>query len=419
MERSNDDRWLLWLCVSRVGFATIFTTYSAALPLLRADWHMSASQAGIVQSAWHIGYLVSLFAVGFLGDHFGAKRTFLWASVAASVSALVFAVLAEGFLSALLLHCLAGLCSGGSYTPGLALIAERFRSAGQGRAMGFYLAAASVGYAVSLLLSAVLIPSYGWRAAFVATACGPLAATVISFWLLRGAPNVVQPLPEDHQSRGSLSAVLKNKPAMLSVWAYVFHAWELLGLWAWLPAYLAAGMVYGEGMTPAAVGTGAILTAVTYFPSAAGSIVGGSLSDRWGRTSVILLMSVTSLICSFLFGWLIGLPLWLLVAVAIIYNFTATADSSIHSTVLSELVPPRYIGAAYSLRSVLGFGAGAVSPWLFGLMLDWTHGSLQQSEIVAWGLAWSILGLGAAAGPVATWKLRRMPEAAMLAGGLR
>lgn len=39
------------LCLSRVGFATIFTTYSAALPLLKQDWGMSASEAGIALTA--------------------------------------------------------------------------------------------------------------------------------------------------------------------------------------------------------------------------------------------------------------------------------------------------------------------------------------------------------------------------------
>lgn len=413
----NDTSWLLWLCASRMGFATIFTTYSAALPLLRTDWNMTASQAGMVQSAWHLGFLVSLFAVGFLVDHYGARRTYLVTSIAASASALVFAVFSDGFLSALLLHGFVGLCSGGSYTPGLALITERFRSRGQGRAMGFYLAAASLGYAVSLFLSSALIPVYGWRGAFVVTACGPLAATLIAFLLLRNTPNVIHPAPADHGDRASLLTVIRNRPAMLAIWAYAFHAWELIGLWAWLPAYLAAAMSYGS-VTVATVSVGATLTAVIHLVGMGGSVAGGSLSDRWGRTAVILMMSVTSLVCSFLFGWLFGLPFWIVVAVAILYNFTGAADSSIHSTALSELVPPRFLGAAYSLRSVLGFGLGAISPWIFGMALDWGRGPL-QSEALGWGLAWTILGLGALLGPVATLMLRRSPEARRLAGGRR
>jgi MFS family permease len=414
---SSDAAWLYELCLARVGFAMMFTAYSGVLPLLRADWNMSAGEAGLVQSAWHVGYLVSLFAAGFLSDRFGARRTFLPGNLLAAASAMLFAVFTDGFLSALLLHGLLGLCSGSSYTPGLTLISERFGSQVRGRAMGFYLAAASLGYAVALLLGGALVTTIGWRGVFVATAFGPLAAACLSFYTLRRTPNVVHPAPAAAGIVPSLLEVLRNRPAMRMIWAYVFHSWELLGMWAWLPAFLAISAAAGGDVTAQAVGLGAVLSAITYVSSMAGSIGGGSLSDRWGRTKVVLVMSCASLACSFVFGWMLAWPLWLLLIVAVIYNVTAIGDSSVYSTAITELVPPRYIGAAYSIRSVLGFGAGAVSPWTFGLVFDWARGVPLQSEAWAWGLAWTSLGVGALLGPLMTLGLRRMPEARQMAGG--
>ena len=416
---SSDAAWLYELCLARVGFAMMFTAYSGVLPLLRADWNMSAGEAGLIQSAWHVGYLVSLFAAGFLSDRFGARRTFLTGNLLAAASAMLFAVFTDGFLSALLLHGLLGLCSGSSYTPGLTLVSERFGSQVRGRAMGFYLAAASLGYAVALVLGGVLVTSIGWRGVFVATAFGPLAAAALSFYALRRTPNVVHPAPAATGVVPSLLEVLRNRPAMRMIWAYVFHSWELLGMWAWLPAFLAISAAAGGDVTAQAVGLGALLSAITYVSSMAGSIGGGSLSDRWGRTTVILAMSCASLACSFAFGWMLAWPLWLLLIVAVIYNVTAIGDSSVYSTAITELVPPRYIGAAYSIRSVLGFGAGAVSPWTFGLVFDWARGAPLQSEAWAWGLAWTSLGVGALLGPLMTLGLRRMPEASRMAGGKR
>ncbi|MBI4290747.1 MAG: MFS transporter [Betaproteobacteria bacterium] len=415
----SDAAWLVQLCLSRTAFALIFTTYAAALPVLRNDWNMSASQAGMVQSAWHIGFLVSLFAVGFAADRMGAKRTFLAGSILAAASALLFAFLADGFASALVLYGLTGLCSGASYTPGLALISERFATSNRGRAMGYFLAAASLGYAISLVLSGVLMPRVGWRGAFIVTACGPLAGALIAFWTLRATPNVIHPRGAGQAGAFAVLAVLRNKPAMFLIWAYVFHSWELLGLWAWLPAYLAVSVAHGGGMTAQAAGIGAILTAFTYATSMIGSIVGGSKSDRWGRTNMILLASCLSLACSFAFGWLLALPLWLLVLVAAIYNLTAIADSSVYSTAMTELVPPQYLGAAFSLRSVLGFGAGIISPWVFGLVIDWARGEPLRSDALAWGLAWTSLGVGALIGPLMTLRLRAMKEARHMAGGRR
>jgi MFS family permease len=415
----SDAEWLFWLCLSRMGFAFNFTAYSAALPLLKADWNMSASEAGLVQSAWHAGYLISLFAVGFIADRHGAKRVFLAGSVLASVSAMLFAFYADSELSGLLLYGFTGLCSGASYTPGLTLVAERFGIHQRGRAMGWFLASASLGYGASLILSGLLMPQVGWRGAFIATACGPLIATVIAFGTLRATPNLLHPRSAEQPLGFSLLAVWRNRPAMLLIWAYVFHGWELLGLWAWLPAYLASSIAHGGGMTMQAAGVGALLTALTYITSMSGSIYGGALSDRWGRTRIILWGSCLSLVCSFSFGWMIALPLWLLVAVAAFYNITAIADSSVYSTALTELVPPNYLGAAYALRSLLGFGAGIISPWVFGLVFDWARGEPLRSDAMAWGLAWTSLGVGALLGPLMTLKLRRTPEALSMAGGRR
>lgn len=415
----SDSAWLVELCLSRTAFAVIFTTYAAALPVLRSDWNMTASQAGMVQSAWHVGYLVSLFAAGFVTDRFGAKRTFLAGSILAAASALLFALFARSFTSGLLLYGLTGLCSGASYTPGLTLISERFATSNRGRAMGFFLAAASLGYAVSLVLSGVLMPHVGWHGAFIVTACGPLLGALLAFWTLRVTPNVVHPRTAEHVDGFALISVLRNKPAMLLIWAYVFHSWELLGMWAWLPAYLAVSVTHGAAMTAQAAGIGAMLTALTYITSTGGSIFGGSLSDRWGRTTMILLASCLSLACSFAFGWLLALPLWFLVLIAAVYNFAAIADSSVYSTAITELVPPQYLGAAFSLRSVLGFGAGVISPWTFGLVIDWARGAPLRSESLAWGLAWTSLGIGAVLGPLMTLKLRARPEARRMANGVR
>ena len=95
-------------------------------------------------------------------------------------------------------------------------------------------------------------------------------------------------------------------------------------------------------------------------------------------------------------------------ALACLYNFAGIADSSTHSTVLAESVPPHYLGVAYAVRSVVGFGAGVVSPFLFGWALDLAGGGKASGDAFAWGVAWATLGAGALLGPLATWKLQTL-----------
>jgi len=412
----RDTGWLTLLCVSRASFALIFTAYSAAIPLLTPEWNLTASQAGLIQSAWHAGYLVSLVAVGLLSDRYGAKRVFMVSSMAASASALVFAMFADGFFSAALLYGMTGLFSGGSYTPGLTLISERYAPHRRGRAMGYYLAAASLGYALALLATGVLTPYIGWRGAFVVNAAGPFVGTLIAFVALRETPNVIHAAPAAGSVCAPVPAVLRNKPVMLAIWAYAFHSWELMGLKAWLPAFLAAAAYASGSGAVEAASLGAVLTAIAYLGSMTGSVAGGALSDLKGRTWAILLMSCASLACSFSLGWLLGLPLWMLVVIVAFHSFAAIGDSSVYSTAVTELVPARYVGTAYSVRSLLGYGLGALSPWIVGVVLD-TARAEDLSVRATWGWAWTALGAGALLGPLMTWRLRRLPGAAAMAGG--
>ena len=388
------------------------------LPLVKSEWEMSAGQAGLIQSAWHFGYLCSLFTIGFLSDRYGARRVFLTASIAASITAMIFALYAHDFRSAALLYGLTGLFSGGSYTPGLTLIAERFGPAERGRSMGFYLAAASAGYGIALLATGLVAPSIGWRGALILNAAGPVLGALLAMYALRHTPNVIHPHPEGQARELPIKAVWKNKPAMLVTWSYTFHSWELLGVKAWLPAFFAAAAALSGSTLLQAASLGAGLTAITYFAAMAGSVGGGWLSDRYGRTTTIIVISTSSMLLCMVLGWMIELPLWLLVAAASVQSLLAIGDSSVFSTAITELVPPRLIGAAYSVRSVLGFGAGAFAPWVFGLVLD-AAGAADAGPVMTWGLAWCSLGVVAILTPVTAWRLRQLPEASRMAGGKR
>ena len=401
MNAPGSGAWLALLCSSRVLAATWFVAYSAVLPLTQAAWALSAREAGLIQSAFHLGYLVSLFMIGFIADHFGAKRAYLTTGIAACASPWAFVLLADGFWSAFWLHALTGLCQGGTYTPALALINDHVERARRGRAMGYLIAGSSAGYAICLGVAGLALKFTDWRGALAAVAMLPLISWLLGIYVLRSTANTVHPRPDGESLLASIPAVWRNRRGMLSIWGYSFHNWELLGLWAWLPAFLTAALL-AHGANPQSAATLALwFAALSYVANIAGSIVGGTMADRWGRTQTILTWSCVSLALSFSIGWLISLPLALLVALACLYNFAGIADSSTHSTVLAESVPPHYLGVAYAIRSVVGFGAGVVSPVVFGWALD------LAGEGAGWGIAWSTLGLGAALGPIVIWKLHR------------
>jgi len=214
------------------------------------------------------------------------------------------------------------------------------------------------------------------------------------------APSAPVPQAEREGTWQALRATVRDKPAMAGNWAYAFHCWELMALWAWLPAYLMAS----SGGTASWQGAGVALAALAHLVSVFGSVAGGAASDRLGRARVMMAATLTSLCMSFAFGWMWTWPLWLLAAMAGVYNLCAIADSSVYSTALADVVAPHRLGVAFSVRSVMGFGAGALSPWVFGIALDWGQTRFGIGSTQSWVAAWSSVGLGALLGP---WMIAR------------
>lgn len=71
---------------------------------------------------------------------------------------------------------------------------------------------------------------------------------------------------------------------------------------------------------------------------------------------------------------------------------------------MADAVAPGQLGRMLALRSILGFGAGAVSPAAFGLVLDLTNAPGQGPS--HWGWPFAMLGGGGVVATAAAFLLR-------------
>lgn len=379
--------WLGAICLSRVGSYMVYIAYAATLPVLQHEWHLSGTAAGSIASVFQVAYAISLMGCSALADRVGARRVFIVGSVTTAVIAALFAALARDYWSGLVLYTLLALTLGSTYTTGILLVAEHVPVDRRGRAMGAYLAGHSLGLALALMLAGAAIPRGGYVLAFWLLALGAIAGGGLAWIAMHSTGNAVPPRATHQRFAGE---VLRNRPAMLVIAGYIFHSWELLGMWAWTPAFLAACFVATGAELTRGAGLGAYVTSLFHLTGMLAALVAGVFADRFGRTPVILVMAAVSAGCSLVFGWLIGASLALVVGVGLLYGFAALGDSPIYSTALTEVVAPAYRGSALALRSLLGYGAGAIAPLLFGVILDW-QGARNAG---AWG--WAFVSLGAA-----------------------
>ncbi|MBW1994169.1 MAG: MFS transporter [Deltaproteobacteria bacterium] len=386
---SKFDWWLTGFCLSRTLNALVFMTYAAALPILQKQWSMSAAAAGLISSGFQFGYAASLVLCSALADRMGPKPLFLGSMTSGTVFSLGFALLARDYLSALCFYTLVGVSLGGTYTTGIMILADQYPQHRRGMAIGFFIASASLGYGLSLIISGFAIPVGGFKLSFLLTCIGPLLGCVLA-WITVWGTRIH--LVKRQRKEKYFRDLLTNRPAMLYIGGYAFHCWELLGMWAWTPAfmtsYLMLSGVYGERAT----GIGSYITASFHGIGLLASFTMGTLSDRIGRARVILALSSISVLCSFLFGWTIQWPLTAAIGVGLLYAFSSLGDSPVLSAGLTESAESRYMGSAFGLRSLLGYGAGAVSPIAFGAILDWSNSAAYG--YTTWGWAFSVFGMG-------------------------
>ncbi len=176
-------------------------------------------------------------------------------------------------------------------------------------------------------------------------------------------------------------------------------------MWTWIPIFL-IGALEAQGHSDSLAG---IIAFSVIAVGGIGSVIGGVLADRVGRTLVTSGAMVMSGSMAALAAILFEASLAFLVPVLLIWGFTVVADSAQFSAAVTELSPPEYVGTILTMQTAMGFLLTLFSIQLVPLIVD-SQG---------WSLAFAMLALGPAFGVWAMLRLRGLPEAASLAGGRR
>jgi MFS family permease len=178
-EAAENSRWLLKFCLAYGFIMLVFLNYAAVLPLVQKEWGLTNSGAGMIFSAYQLGYILSATLLTYLTDRIRARTIFLLSASWSVVANVFFALFAVDQTSAVIYRALAGLGMGGTYMPGLKLVADRFPSIQRGRAVGYFTSAFVFGAAASTLLSGIIGSMAGWRFAIVTTAARSVRASIL------------------------------------------------------------------------------------------------------------------------------------------------------------------------------------------------------------------------------------------------
>jgi len=385
MQVSSPAKFTAWLCAAEVGTMLGYATYPTLLNTLQAEWQMSNTEAGVVSGAYFGGYMMAVPLLTALTDRIDARRIHIFACMLAALGSFGFAFLAHDFLTAALFQAFVGMGLAGTYMPGLKILSDRVAGPRQSRYISFYTTSFTVGASVSFLLPLVAMPLVGWRGTFALTGFGPIIAALM---VLRIEPLPVVPQPVGPQTALlDFRPVLANRPAMGYILAYTAHCWELLGSRSWLVAFLVFAATVSGGTPPVAPAVAAAVINLLGMPS---SIFGNELAMRFGRVRLILTCMLLSGVASTMIGFTAPLP-WLAVATLLaVYTMLVMADSSSLTAGTISAATPEKRGITLAVHSTLGFGAGVISPTMFGWILDLAGGNASPT---AWGFAYASQGM--------------------------
>ncbi len=381
------------------------SSYVASLPFIRDEWGLNNTQSGLAFSAYLAGYAASSLLVIPFTDRFRPYGIMLAGISLTAVSGVLFPLFAEGLWTGSALRFLYGVGHVCVYITGIRLTALRFSKKGRGLAVGVFVSAGYAGTTVSYVLMGVLLDLFErWEPAYLATTLPGLLGVAVTLLLGLEKSTVASRSERTTVMAGWLSlAPLRDRRLMLVVMAYALHTAELFVARLWLPLLLVAALMMGGFDSDAAASRAATLAGFMFMTGIFSVLLGGWMSDRFGRIRTASSIFAVSGICSFLAGWLVGLPITWLVVLGFLYGFFTAADSAIYSTAVTELAPRNLVGSAQAVQSFIGFVVGTGAPVVAGSILDLSG---VQS---AWILVFSFNGVLAAAGIACLLWLRRIP----------
>ena len=381
-----------------LGISTWFSA-TAVVPQLTDAWTLSSTGRAWLTISVILGFVAgALFSSALnVADRVRPQVVMLVGAVGAGIANLGL-IWADGVELGVLLRLVTGFFLAGVYPPSFKLISTWFRK-GRGMALGVLAAGIILGNATPHLANA--LGGIDWQSVIYATSAMSVAGGVVAFLVEDGPFEFPRSLFDPRQ----VGLVFANRGVRLASIGYFGHMWELFAMAAWFLVFFGDHLIAdGEQALPLA----AFITFLVITMGAAGSWAGGFIADRWGRTNFTILMLTISGLCSLGIGFLFGGPTWPIIVVGLIWGFTVVADSAQFSAMVTEVGDQSYIGTALTMQIAIGFTISAATIWIIPLV----------EEVTTWRWAFAVLALGPLVGIAAMLRLKRLPEAAKIAGGL-
>lgn len=366
-------RLVAMVCAAQVLVQIGAFFWPALLPRMIPLWGLSNSEAGWITSAFYGAYMLSVPVLVTLTDRIDAKRVYLFGVALTVIGHALFALWADGFWSALVARALTGVGWAGTYMTGLKLLADQVDARMMSRAVAGHAASIGISGALSFACGDLIANLGGWPAAFLAAS---ITATIALVMIAIAVPaRTVKPATAtDGGGLFNFLPVLRNRSAMAYALAYCIHTLEMNALRGWGVAYLGyVAASTGAGDSASLLSPTVVLTVLGLVGTFA-SVAGNEAAIRVGRSRLILLAMLASILVAISLGLIGTLSYWAAAVLLVLYGVVVWLDSSSLTAGAAGTADPARRGATLAVHSMLGYAGGFVGPLMVGVVLDASGG---------------------------------------------
>ncbi len=356
---------LLWL--------SVFLNYidrsnlSIAAPQLKNELGLSATQLGVLLSAFFWTYASLQIPAGWLVDHLEVKWVFAagfltWSAATAVTGAL------HSFSALLAVRIILGIGESVAYPSYSKIIANHFPLARRGLANSIVASGLCFGPSFGLLVGGTLMGRFGWRPFFVTL--GLASLLWIGPWSLWMPRVRLHPADKNKKVTG-LREIVARRAWVATALGLFCGNYVNYFLLTWLPFYLVRGRGFSMNAM-AEVGGATMLTA------ALSAIASGKLSDRWIRAGATttrvrtgFMVSANLLTGTFLIASVVAprdISVGLLMLAGTGFGMASANIWAITQTLAGPKVAGRWAGS----QNFVGNLSGALAPALTGILVDRT-----------------------------------------------
>jgi MFS family permease len=358
--------------------------YSMVLAALIADLGITKGEAGLLGSVTLLASAAGGMIFGIVADRAGRTRALMGSVLLYSIFTGLCGV-AQNLEQLVVFRVLLGIGMGGEWASGAALVSETWPAAHRGKAFGFMQSSWAVGYALAAMVTAIVLPRFGWRAVFFV---GVLPA-LFTLWIQRRVeePAIWRSAVSKGAAAASASAVrlgdlFRGRLGGITLAVTLMNACTMFGWWGlnlWIPAYLSLPIDQG-GIGLSAYGMSVLVIAMQvgmWF----GYVTFGFMADAFGRKRAYVLYVLMAAVLLPIYGF-VRSPAVLL-ALGPFVAFFGTGYFSGFGPLTAEVYPTAIRATAQGVTYNIGRVASAIAPFAVG--------TLAQGR--GFGVAFSITGV--------------------------